>query len=168
MNSIHNSNLILIGMPGCGKSTVGVVLAKKLGYGFIDTDLLIQQSHRKRLQDIIDEKGFLALRQMEEGVLTSLATVQQVIATGGSAIYSEKGMEHLKTLGKVFYLRIGLSELEKRVGDYSERGIASDQGSSFESIFNERCPQYEKEADVIIECENKNVEEIVNLIIEKI
>lgn len=163
----QHSNIILIGMPGCGKSTVGVVLAKTLGYGFIDTDLLIQQSHRKRLQDIVNEEGFLALRQMEEGVLTSLATVQQVIATGGSAIYSDKGMQHLKSLGKIIYLQLGLNQLKERVGDYSERGIASDPHSSFETIYNERCPLYQQAADVVIDCDDKSIDEIIVNITEQ-
>ena len=162
---MHNSNIVLIGMPGCGKSTVGVLLAKRLGLGFIDTDLLIQQASRRTLQEIVNEQGYMALRQLEERALMSLAPIQQVIATGGSAVYSAAGIEHLKQLGPLVYLKVDLAGLEKRVGDISKRGIASDKQQSFEDIYLERCPLYEQAADVIIDCRGLVSEEIVDKVI---
>ena len=160
-----HSNVSLIGMPGCGKSTTGVLLAKKLGYGFIDTDLLIQQMTRQTLQAIIDCQGFLALREFEQRALLSLAPIQQVIATGGSAVYSQAGIDHLKSLGPLVYLQMDLGELERRVGDYRQRGIASDSKQSFADIYHERCPLYERAADIVIDVNNLPHETVVDKLI---
>jgi len=152
-------------MPGCGKSTVGVLLAKRLGWGFIDTDLLIQQANQQTLQAIVEQQGFHALRQLEEKILLGLSPIKTVIATGGSAVYSEPGIAQLKTLGQVIYLQLPLPTLIERVGDFSQRGIASDQKASFEQIFTERCPLYEKSANLQIDCAGLNTEQVVSKII---
>lgn len=164
----HYNNITLIGMPGCGKSTVGVLLAKRLGYGFIDTDILIQISNRKTLAEIIAEQGYLTLRQLEEKVLLSLASVQQVFATGGSAVYSLAGIANLKQLGPLIYLRTSLPVLQQRVGDTVQRGVASAPGMSFEDIYAERCPLYEQAADKIIDCDDLNPDQVVDKIVAAI
>jgi shikimate kinase len=118
------SNVVLVGMPGSGKSTVGVILAKLMSYGFLDTDLLIQSSQKCSLQDIVDRDGHLALRDIEEDALLSLDIHNHVIATGGSAVYSASAMAHLASIGTVIFLEIDLGSLEKRVHNFGTRGLA--------------------------------------------
>jgi shikimate kinase len=154
-------------MPGCGKSTIGVLLAKRLGFGFIDTDLLIQQSSRHTLQQLIDQQGYVALRELEEKVLLSLSPVQQVIATGGSAVYSKAGIAHLGQIGQRVYLQDDLKTLKDRVGDFSKRGIASDKDQSFDDIFWERSPLYEQVADLTVDCQGLTTEQIVEEIVRR-
>ncbi len=145
-------NLVLIGMPGAGKSTVGVILAKRTSRGFMDTDLLIQTSQGKSLQEIVDQQGYEQLREIEEQTLLSIQVENSVIATGGSAIYSESAMQHLKQNGDIIYLDVELEELEKRVGDYGNRGIAKKTDQSFKDLFEERSKLYRKYADFTIQC----------------
>ena len=164
MSIERHKNIVLIGMPGCGKSTIGVLLAKALGFGFIDTDLVIQQAAGKSLQDIVDYQGYLELRKLEEQAVLSLAPINNVIATGGSAVYSKAAVAHLKQLGPLIYLQLDLQSLEKRVGDYSQRGLASDNRHSFNEIYNERCPLYEAAADVVVDCQGLSPDQVVNKI----
>lgn len=159
-------NIILIGMPGSGKSTLGIQLAKLLGMGFVDTDLLIQSSESELLYQILENKGFQALRQIEERILLGSEFKNQVIATGGSAVYSEPGMQKLKQEGRIILLDVSLEELLRRIGDYSQRGIASENSQSFADIFAERAPLYKKNADLILNCNNRSMAEILNELTE--
>nr|WP_243748724.1 shikimate kinase [Pseudomaricurvus alcaniphilus] len=145
-------SIILVGMPGAGKSTLGVMLAKALGKDFVDTDLLIQSQAGTTLQQIIDQQGYLHLRAVEESVLLGCQFGNHVVATGGSAVYSEPGMQHLRKFGAVVFLDVALDELRKRVTDYDNRGIARREGQSFESLFAERRALYLRYADLRIDC----------------
>jgi shikimate kinase len=155
-------NAILIGMPGAGKSTVGVILAKRLGYDFVDTDLLIQRSADKSLQAIINEDGLEAFRQIEEDILQSLDAEQTVIATGGSAIYSYKAITSLKKSGVAVFINTPLQTLQTRIADMANRGMVISPGESFTGLFIERNPLYRKYADFVIEDQNKTVESIAD------
>ncbi len=161
-------NIVLTGMPGAGKSTVGVVLAKKLGLAFVDSDLVIQEKQGMLLHEIIREKGLDGFLQIEEEINASLEASGAVIATGGSVIYGEKAMEHLKRTGTVVYLQLPLAAIAERLGDLNERGVALQEGQSLRSLYEERVPLYEKYADIILSCENKMLREIVMEIAKKI
>ncbi|MFO8140708.1 MAG: shikimate kinase [Marinobacter sp.] len=153
-------NLIFIGMPGSGKSTVGVLVAKRLGLGFIDTDLLIQQEAGRTLQDIVDQDGYQALRHIEEQVLLSLEVEGQVISTGGSAVYSEAAMSHLKANGTVVFLDIALDRVIKRIGDHSLRGISRRPDQSLAELFEERFALYSQYADLTVKGEGLNQDQV--------
>ncbi len=161
-------NIVLIGMPGAGKSTVGVVLAKNMGYAFMDSDLLIQDKHKKLLHEIIEEKGVEGFLQIENDVNADIQTDNSVIATGGSVIYGEKAMKHLKNIGIVVYLQLSLEELRVRLGDLNERGVAMKQGQDLAGLYKERIPYYEQYADVTIACDGKMIRDIVMEIKQKI
>ena len=145
------SNIILIGMPASGKSTVGVLLAKCLGYRFLDCDLLIQETEGKLLHDIIEEKGVKGFLEIENRVCAGIEADRTVISTGGSAVYGTEAMAHLKTLGKVLYLKIDYDTLLKRLGDYSHRGVVSPNGGTLRELFEERTALYEKYADITVD-----------------
>jgi shikimate kinase len=155
-----NSNLILIGMPGAGKSTVGVILAKRLGYHFIDTDLVIQAQEKCRLQEIIDKQGLESFRKIEEQILLGLFTRRCVIATGGSVIYSHEGINAIRQTGQMIYLQVPLNELHQRIADMGQRGLVIGKNQSFEQLHAERTPLYEKFADLIIACAGLNAEQV--------
>lgn len=159
--SKRSGNIVLIGMPGAGKSTVGVVLAKRLGLIFVDSDLVIQERQGMLLHEIIEKKGLHGFLEVEEAVNASLEISGAVIATGGSVIYGEKAMEHLKRIGTVLYLKLPFETIAERLGDLNERGVALQEGQSLRSLYEERVPLYEKYADVVISCENKMLREIV-------
>lgn len=159
------SNLVLIGMPGSGKSTVGVILAKKTARDFVDTDLLIQKSQKRKLQAIVDTDGYVALRGIEERVLLGLKVRNHVIATGGSAVYSDRAMTHLKSEGLVIFLEVDLSILESRIGDFSMRGLAKRPEQSFADLFDERANLYIKYADITIDCGRLAQEDVCSRII---
>ena len=143
-------NLVFIGMPGSGKSTVGVLVAKRLGLGFVDTDLLIQQEAGRTLQEIVDQDGYQALRKIEEQVLLNLTAENHVISTGGSAVYSDAAMRHLKSSGTVVFLDIPLDVVIERIGDYSLRGISRRPDQSLAELFDERFALYSRYADVTV------------------
>ncbi|GGY71083.1 shikimate kinase [Marinobacter zhanjiangensis] len=143
-------NLVFIGMPGSGKSTVGVLIAKRLGLGFVDTDLLIQQEEGRTLQEIVDQDGYQALRRIEERVLLNLNVENHVISTGGSAVYSDAAMAHLKTGGTVVFLDIPLDVVVERIGDHSLRGISRRPDQSLSELFEERFALYTRYADVTV------------------
>lgn len=153
-------NLILIGMPGAGKSTIGVLLAKQLAMGFVDTDLLIQRAEGRSLQAIVDGDGYLALRRIEEEVLLGLRVQHAIIATGGSAVYSERAMTHLKQTGRVIFLDVELAELEARVHDFCTRGLAKRPDQGLDDLFRERFLLYSQYADITITCAGLNQEEV--------
>lgn len=146
-------SVVLIGMPGAGKSTVGVLLAKRLAMGFADTDILLQGSEGRSLQAIVDSQGYAELRRIEEQVLCGLQLRNCVIATGGSAVYSERAMTHLKTLGRVVYLRVSLAEILDRVTNIATRGLARRPGQSLEDLFHERALLYQRHADIQLDCD---------------
>ena len=154
-------NVVLIGMPGAGKSTVGVVLAKKLGYRFMDSDLVIQDETGKMLHEIIAEQGTDGFLKVEEEINASLDCHRTVIATGGSAIYGPKAMEHLREIGNVVYLRLSLDAIAERLGDLNERGVVLKDGQTLQDLYNERVPLYEQYADITMDCEQKMIREIV-------
>ena len=161
-------NIVLIGMPGAGKSTVGVVLAKSLGFGFLDSDLLIQEKYKKLLHEIIEEQGIEGFWQTENEVNASIETDNTVIATGGSAIYGKEAMEHLKQIGTVVYLKLSCEELAVGLGDLNERGVTLKQGQDLKGLYLERIPYYEKYADLIIDCEGEMIRDIVQKIKKQI
>lgn len=154
-------NLILIGMPGCGKSTVGVVLAKALGMDFIDSDLVIQKTTGKRLSQIIDESGDEGFREVENRVNAQLEAENSIIATGGSIVYGEEAMRHLKAIGTVIYLKLSYASIEDRLGDLHARGVTIQPGWTLRDLYNERCPLYERWADATIDCEELRLREVV-------
>ncbi len=156
-------NIVLIGMPAAGKSTIGVLLAKTLGFSFIDTDLIIQQDTGRLLQDIIDNDGLDAFCAAEERAVCSVAATENaVIATGGSAVYSEKGMEHLRKNGTVYYLSLSVEELTRRLHNITTRGIAKRPEETLQDVLSQRLPLYEKYADIIINCLGKTAEQTVS------
>ena len=144
-------NVVLIGMPGCGKSTVGVVLAKRLGLGFLDTDLLIQAAAGRTLQQIVDAEGHEHLRDAEERAVLSVDAAGAVIATGGSVVYSPTGMAHLRQQGVLVYLEVDLPTLVTRVGDHSDRGLAKRPDQTFEELFEERVALYRQYAEITVD-----------------
>ena len=154
------SNLVLIGMPGSGKSTVGVVLAKQHALSFIDTDVMIQTSEKRSLQDIVDRDGYMALRRIEEKTLLGIAVRHHVLATGGSAVYSEAAMGHLKSEGFVVFLDVDLPILKARIHDFGTRGLAKAPGQSLDDLYRERLPLYRKYADLVVECADLSQEEV--------
>lgn len=161
-------NIILIGMPGSGKSTVGVLLAKRLGMGFIDTDLLIQEKAGRTLQDIVDHDGYQALRHIEEAVLLDLDVQHQIISTGGSAVYSAKAMQHLKANGTVVFLDIPLALVIERIGDHSARGISRRPDQSLDELFEERFQLYCQYADLTVTGENRNQDEVCEAVVREL
>ncbi len=154
-------NIILIGMPGAGKSTVGVVLAKNMGYTFLDSDLLIQDKYKKLLHEIIEERGIEGFWRVENEVNAGIETKKAVIATGGSVIYEAEAMEHLKSIGVVVYLKLSLEELVIRLGDLNERGVTLREGQDLADLYDERIPYYEKYADITIDCDGRLIRDIV-------
>lgn len=154
------SNIVLIGMPGSGKSTVGVILAKKMMKDFVDTDILIQKSQSRPLQEIVDTEGYLALREIEEQALLTLAVGNHVISTGGSAVYGERAMAHLKANGVAVFLDVTLDTLEARVPDFSTRGLAKRPDQSFAELFAERNALYRKYADITVKCDGLTPEQV--------
>lgn len=160
------NNLVLIGMPGAGKSTNGLLLAKALGKDFVDTDVLIQVREGETLQLIMDSSDYLQLRKIEESVLTHIDVNNTVIATGGSAVYSENGMAHLKKNGIVVYLETPLQTLEQRIHDYETRGIAKQPEQSFDDLFIERSKLYNQYADIVIHCDQQPPEEVVHSVLD--
>ena len=166
-------NIVLIGMPGSGKSTIGVVLAKHLGYTFIDSDIVIQEKHKKLLCELIDEFGEKGFLKIENDVNKSLDVDRTVIATGGSAVYSEESMMHLKKSSIFVYLKVNNSELDNRVTDLKERGVVTNGKETMQEIFEDRTRLYQRYADVTIDEDEfsaisvpKIVEEIEELVRE--
>ena len=143
-------SIILIGMPSCGKSTLGVLLAKKLGYEFVDSDLLIQKKHGKLLHELIEQQGNDAFLALEAETNCSIEARDAVIATGGSAVYSQAAMEHLSTLGKIVYIQISYEEMEARLGDYAHRGVIMPAGFTLHDLYEQRRVLYERYADVTV------------------
>ena len=161
---MRKDNIVLIGMPASGKSTAGVILAKVLGKKFIDTDLVIQEREKALLSEIIKDKGVAGFMKTEEEAILSVDVKNTVIATGGSAVYGEKAMEHLKENGTVVYLKVEKDELFKRLTDIKERGVVLREGENIEEMYDSRIVLYEKYADIIIEERDSTIEETIEKI----
>ncbi|KIR03146.1 Shikimate kinase I [Lachnospiraceae bacterium TWA4] len=161
-----NDNIILIGMPAAGKSTVGVLLAKRLGYKFIDTDLVIQEKEGKLLKEIIEEVGNDGFCQVEDRINAEIEASHSVIAPGGSVIYCENAMKHFKEIGKVVYLKISYEELVLRVGDVVDRGVVLKDGMTLLDMYNERCVLCEKYADITVDEDGKTAGNVVDYLRE--
>jgi len=164
----QKTNIILIGMPGSGKSTVGVILAKMLAKRYLDTDILLQNITRRSLQDIVDKDGHMALRQIEQKVLLGIHCKNHIVATGGSAAYSEAAMIHLKRDGIVVYLHADLQALRRRIHNYETRGLAKRPDQSFQDLFEERLQLYVKYADITVESSALTQDEVCEAIISNL
>ena len=159
-------NIILIGMPGVGKSTVGVILAKVLGYQFVDSDLVIQKEEGKLLKEIIAEVGPEGFIEVENRINASLDVTNSVVATGGSVVYGKEAMEHLREIGTVVYLSLPFEEINRRLSDIKGRGVVLRDGQTLKDLYDERIILYEKYADVRIDETGLNVEGTINAILE--
>lgn len=162
------NNIVLIGMPGCGKSTIGVVLAKVLGYRFLDADLLIQEQEGRRLSQIIEEEGIQGFDRIENQVNASIRAERTIIATGGSVVYGREAMEHLGTIGTILYIKLPYEEIQKRLGDLNERGITIKDGQTLLDLYRERVPLYEKYAHLTVETDGLELRDSVKRIKEKL
>jgi len=164
------NNIILIGMPGVGKSSLGVILAKELGMRFLDSDLIIQEREQRLLREILEQDGIEGFLAAEERVNASIEAENAVIATGGSAVYSEKAMQHLKALGTVVYLKLEYEQLSRRLGNLHNRGVVLREGQTLMELFAERAPLYEKYADLTVDEGGRDMEktlEAVKKILDK-
>ena len=159
-------NVVLIGMPGAGKSTIGVILAKMMGKDFIDADLVIQKEEGLLLKDIIQRDGPDGFLAVENRVNAGLNPANAVIATGGSVVYGAEAMEHLCRIGTVVYLKLPYRELERRLSDIKGRGVVLRDGQTLHDLYEERVPLYEKYADVIVDEHHLNVEQTIEKIME--
>lgn len=166
MNSVNNvDNIVLIGMPGVGKSTIGVILARVLGYNFIDTDILIQEKTGKLLSQIIQESGINEFINIENNVNKELSVEKSVIATGGSVVYGKEAMEHLKSIGKIIYLKQDFERINERVSNINGRGVVLRDNQTFLDLYNERTPLYEKYADIVLDEEDLSIEDTLRKLI---
>lgn len=159
-------NIVLIGMPGVGKSTAGVVLAKVLGYQFMDADLVIQEQEHRLLHEIIQEEGTEGFIEIENRVNAGIQTEQSVIATGGSVVYGKEAMAHLKEIGTVVYLKLPYEILDKRLHNIKGRGVVLKEGQTLRDLYEERVPLYEKYADVIVDETGLGIEETIAKVVE--
>ena len=164
----NKENIVLVGMPGAGKSTVGVVLAKKCGYRFLDSDLVIQEKKGKLLHELITEHGVDGFLAIEDEINASIETKHSVIATGGSAVYGRNAMKHLKDIGSVIYLQLSYEEIAGRLGNLEQRGVTLREVQTLLDLYQERVPLYEKYADFTISCNGKELRNIVDEICEKV
>ena len=155
-------------MPGAGKSTVGIILAKIMSFGFIDTDVLIQINRQKSLQEIIDETDYLNLRKIEEEEILKINVGNHVIATGGSAVYSERAMSHLQSISNIIFLEAGVEEIRRRIHNFETRGIAKAGGQTFQELFDERQVLYKRYAEFSVNCNKHDQEEIAEIISSKL
>lgn len=160
------NNIVLIGMPGVGKSTIGVILAKQLGYEFVDSDLIIQRKENRLLHEIIEQEGVDGFIEVENSVNASLCVEKSVIATGGSAVYGREAMEHLKNIGRIVYLQLSYEALETRLGNLKGRGVVLRDGQTLKDIYEERSMLYKKYADIIVNEEDLDIEKTLQKIIE--
>lgn len=161
-------NIVLIGMPGCGKSTVGVVLAKATGFRFTDSDLIIQEKDGRLLSEIIDEEGLDGFERIENEINSSLTAKHTVIATGGSVVYGREAMEHLRSIGVVVYIRLPFEEIRKRLGNLHKRGVAIREGQTLRDLYDERVPLYEKYADIIVDERGKGISDTAAYIAQQV
>lgn len=165
---MKNNNIILIGMPGAGKSTLGVLLARAMNYRFLDTDLVIQEQEGKLLCEIIADEGMERFLEIEGEVNAGIDAERTVIAPGGSAIYSEKAMVHFSEIGTVVYLHVPVTELEKRLGDLKRRGVVLKEGQNLEMLFEERRVYYERYADVTVDVSRGEIGDVLAEMVQKL
>lgn len=165
---MKKDNIILIGMPASGKSTVGVILAKILGYNFVDADIVIQKEEGRKLSEIIEAEGVEGFIEIENRVNSTIETKKTVIATGGSVVYGKEAMDHYKNIGKVVYLKVDMDVLTKRLNDVKQRGVVMREGQSLVSLYNERSVLYEKYADITVDEKNMSMEEVVAQLLSKL
>ncbi len=165
---MQNNNIILIGMPGAGKSTLGVLLARALNYRFMDTDLLIQEREGRLLCEIIAQEGMKRFLEIEGEVNAGIETERTVIAPGGSAIYSEMAMQHFSEIGTIVYLHVPVTELEKRLGDLKRRGVVLKEGQTLESLYEERRVYYERYAKVTVDVSQEEIGDILADMVQKL
>ena len=163
---MNKENIVLIGMPGVGKSTIGVVLAKVLGYKFMDSDLVIQEQTDRLLKDIIAEEGIDEFINIENKVNASINTEKSIIATGGSVVYGKEAMEHLSRIGTVVYLKLPYASLVRRLGNLKDRGVVLKEGQTLKSLYEERTPLYEKYAHLTVDEEKAGIRETVELVVQ--
>ncbi|MCP1101040.1 shikimate kinase [Aequitasia blattaphilus] len=163
---MKKNNLILIGMPASGKSTIGVVAAKRMGYQFIDTDLLIQQQEKRLLKEIIEQEGIEGFLKIENQVNGDLDVEQAVISPGGSVIYCEEAMKHFKEIGVVVYLDVDYKEIEKRISDAAGRGVVLKEGQTLKDLYEERLPFFEKYADVTVSQEGLTINQTISTVMK--
>ena len=161
-------NITLIGMPGAGKSTVGVLLAKSMLMDFVDTDLLIQRKYGMSLCEFIEKNGEEEFKKAENDIISSLECENTVIATGGSAVYGDDGMKHLEEISRIVYLKVPVESLNERLSNIKTRGVVMKKGESVEQLFKRRSPLYEKYADITVDCSALRAEECVDDVIEKL
>ncbi len=165
--SINKKNIVLIGMPGVGKSTIGVILAKEIGYQFVDSDLLIQKQEKRLLKEIIAQDGVEGFLAIENQVNAEIDAENCIIATGGSAVYGKEAMDHLSQIGTIIYLHCSYEILEKRLGDLKGRGVVLKDGQTLKDIYDERCRLYKKYAHIIIEEDDHGIEETLQMVLDK-
>lgn len=158
------NNLILIGMPGVGKSSLGVVLAKVLGYHFVDSDLVIQAQEKRLLREIIETQGNEAFLEIENRINAGINAEKTVIATGGSVIYGKEAMAHFKEIGKILYLRASYDTINSRLSNLTGRGVAINKNQTLRDLYNERIPLYEKYADLTVDVDGLTIEETMCII----
>ena len=163
---MKKDNVVLIGMPTSGKSTMGVILAKILGYRFLDADIVIQEKEGKKLSQIIEEEGVDGFIEIENRINAGIETEKTVIATGGSVVYGKEAMDHYKNIGKVVYLKVDMDTLTKRLHNAKQRGVVMREGQSLVSLYNERSALYEKYADITIEEKDHTMEEVIEITLE--
>lgn len=161
---MNRDNIVLIGMPGVGKSTVGVVLAKALGYQFVDADLLIQEAEGKLLSELIEEHGTDGFIEIENRVNSQIQTHRSVIATGGSVVYGKEAMEHLKSIGTVVYLKQNLRVLQRRLRNLKGRGVVLKEGQTLVDLYKERTVLYEKYADITVDQYKQRIEQTLKAV----
>lgn len=163
-------NLVLIGMPGAGKSTIGVILAKVMGFQFIDTDLIIQERENRLLKDIIKEEGLDRFIEIEDNINQSINATKSVISPGGSVVYGQKAMKHFQEIGIVIYIKLSFKTVKKRLGNIKERGVVLKEGQDLKDIYDERCLLYEKYAHITVDAERMDIEsamECIKIEVEK-
>ncbi len=165
---MKNNNIILIGMPGAGKSTMGVILAKVMGYRFLDADLLIQEQEKRLLREIIEQEGQEGFIEVENRVNASICTENTIIATGGSVIYGAEAMKHLRSIGTVIYIRLSYQTVSERLGNIRQRGVVLKEGQTLYSLYQERCPLYQKYAHLTIDAEGMDTEQLMETILEQL
>lgn len=163
---MKKNNIVLIGMPGVGKSTIGVILAKLLGYQFVDADLVIQEKEGKLLREIIEEVGAEGFIEVENRINSQIEARHSIIATGGSVVYGAEAMAHLKEIGTILYLKLPYEELNRRLHDIKGRGVVLKDGQTLQDLYEERVPLYEKYADVTVDEYQLNVEQTIEKIME--
>lgn len=148
---MEKTNITLIGMPSSGKSTIGVLLAKRLGYSFVDVDIVIQEKEGRLLKEIIAEEGLDGFLEVENRINAGVNVNRSVIAPGGSVIYGKEAMEHYKQIGQIVYLKLSFEEVERRIGNVVDRGVALRDGMTLRDLYDERVPYYEKYADITVD-----------------